>query len=306
MNEKVKIRVFGVGGAGGHTTEKIGEKQIPYIEVVSVNTDAMALLDLKAAKKLLIGKELTGGTSTGADAILGDRCARADREKIIESVGGSDIVFITAGLGGGTGSGAAPVIAEYARLAGALTISIVTLPFSSEGKKILRNAEAGLKSLKANSDAVVVLPNEKLLELSHNAPIEEAFRLAEDMVSEIIGELSFLIYDEGLVNLGVSDLKSVFDSGRTAYVGIGRAPKPREASEKAMNYPLMDAEPGDVAAGIINITSSGEVESDELDEAVKYVSSEIPENATLLLSAQVDESMPKDTVRALIILSTGS
>jgi cell division protein FtsZ len=302
MRGELNIKVFGVGGGGGHTIEKLLLLGADDLDVIAVNTDAVGLLTVKAPKKLLIGMELTGGKSTGSDPTLGDKCARYDIGKIAQAVDGADIVFITCGLGGGTSSGVAPIIAERARTYGALTIAIVTLPFASEAKKTLRNAEEGLKALKLNSDAVIVIKNEKLLQQAPHLPLKDAFKLTDETTAGIIRELSHLTIAEGLHDMSVADLRSVLSGGKTAYVGVGAGRDFIESAKKALSSPLIDADVSESCGALVyvsyGVTGGGETAEDTL----KFIASRLPEDAVIIWGAKEDDSLGEDFVKTVVVL----
>lgn len=299
------IKVFGVGGSGGHTLEILAEKNPETLDVIAVNTDAFALLDAKVGKKIIIGKDLTGGTSAGSDVILGDRAARMDAGKISEAVDDARVVFITCGLGGGTGSGASPVIAERARQVNALTVSVVTYPFDSEGRNAAKNAKTGLRNLKKTSDAVIVIPNKKLLEVAPGLPIKEAFRLAEKNLADIIWELANMIQAEGSNNLSLADLRSVLTGGATTYVGLGEAESLGDAVKEALSSPFLDLNAGSACGALLYVTYSPEAELIGVEDAVELVASRLPNDVGVIWGAREDEGFKEGYYKALLILCQG-
>lgn len=302
MSEPLIIKVFGVGGGGGHTVEELEKLGAQDLDVYAVNTDARVLLATKVEKKILIGKDLTGGTSTGSDPIMGDRCARYDMGKIADAVDDASIVFITCGLGGGTGSGASQVIAERAKTVGALTVAIVTLPFDSEGRKTRRNAETGLKNIKQVADAVIVIENESLLESAQDLPVREAFKLADATVANIIKELAHLTSVGGVNDLSFADLRSILSDGKTTYVGIGVSKDFKDAADQALSSQLIDADVLNCCGALVYITFANEEDSGKVEEAITRISSRIPRDVGLIWGARHDPQLPDKTCKTLLVL----
>ncbi|MFH1789325.1 MAG: cell division protein FtsZ [Candidatus Altiarchaeota archaeon] len=302
MSNPLTVKVFGVGGGGGHTIEELSRLGADGLDVYAVNTDARVLLDTKTDKKILIGKELTGGTSTGSDSIMGDRCARYDMGKIAEAADDADIVFITCGLGGGTGSGASPVIAERAKTIGALTVAIVTLPFESEGRKALKNADTGLKTLKRTADAVIVIPNENLLENAQELPITEAFKLADSTVANIIKELSHLTAVGDVNDLSFADLRSILSEGRTTYVGVGVSEDFEESADEALSSRIIAADPNTCCGALAYFTFAEEEDAEKVEDALERISRRLPEDVGIIWGARRDETLPEKTCKTLLVL----
>lgn len=298
MKEPV-MRVFGVGGGGCNTINELNELNA---ELVAVNTDASALLNTNAPLKVLIGKSLTKGRSTGGDMSLGERCAKYDVGKLSDAVGEPHLFFITCGLGGGTGSGASPVIAELAQVKGALTIAIVTLPFSSEGTLAKKNAEKGLKQLRNKTDAVILIPNDHLLSSMPNLPMDEAFGFLDQMTASMIRELIGLVGEHGLVNLGLADLRSILHDGKTAMVAIGRANDAKESIERAMKSVASDISVGDVTGLLVNVTGGKNLALADVEKIAKIASTKMPK-AGVIWGAQINDEMDEGEIKTLLIMS---
>ena len=239
-----KIKVIGVGGGGSNAVNRMIEFGLEGVDFISVNTDAQALTTAKAPKRMQIGEKLTRGLGAGARPEIGEKAAIESREEIIEALRGSDMVFITAGMGGGTGTGAAPVVAACAREIGALTVGVVTRPFSFEGPKRKKNADMGIENLKRNVDTIITIPNDKLLQVvDKKTPMTQAFKIADDILRQGVKGISDLIAVPGLVNLDFADVKSVMSNAGSALMGIGEASGENatvEAVKAAIDSPLLE------------------------------------------------------------------
>ncbi|HDN82801.1 MAG TPA: cell division protein FtsZ, partial [Candidatus Altiarchaeales archaeon] len=246
---KTSIKVVGTGGAGNNTVTRLFEMGLEGGDIIAVNTDALDLLYAKASTKILIGASITGGIGAGNNPEIGEQCADADINKIAEALEGADMVFITCGLGGGTGTGSAPVIAEVAREMGALTVAVVTLPFTVEGRKRAENALIGLKKLRKHADTVIVIPNDRLLEIAPNLPLNDAFKVADELLANAVKGITEMVTKAGLVNLDFADIRAVMKDGGTAMIGLGSSSRDtpieeraRESVEKALRSPLLDTD----------------------------------------------------------------
>jgi len=302
MSGDLSVKVFGVGGGGGHTLAELSKYEgAGKLDLLAVNTDAMVLLSLDVPKKILIGKEITGGTSTGSDPILGGRCARYDIGKISEAMDDADVVFITCGLGGGTGSGAAPVVAERAKTVGALTVAIVTIPFNSEGKKTTHNAEIGFKNLKTNCDAVIVIPNERLLTIAPGLPITEAFKLADETTATIISELSDLLHEDKS-SFTLADIRAILTSGRTVYVGIGSSEISSEAADLALESPLINADFTECCDALVKISYGVGVEEAKVEAALNRVSERLPSRVSLIWGSSLNPSLQNNLIKIMVVV----
>ncbi len=306
------IRVVGTGGAGNNTVSRLQEMGIKGAELIAVNTDAQQLVYTRADRKILIGKRLLRGLGAGSDPKLGEQAAREDEEELRKALEGSDLVFITCGLGGGTGSGSAPVIAEIARELGALTVSVVTLPFSSEGKIRLENAITSLSKLMKNSDTIIIIPNDKLLEVAPDLPINAAFKVADEILANAIKGVTEMVTKPGLINLDFSDLKTVLEKGGPAVIGIGESslegtPEDRalEAVENALTSPLLDVDISTADRALINVVGGAEMTLKEAEMIAEAVASKIHPHAHIIWGAMIDEEMPKNQIQTMVIISGG-
>ena len=242
-NQKATIKVVGTGGGGNNTIQRISEVGIVGAETIAINTDAQDLLYTNSDKKILIGRETTKGHGAGSDPRLGEEAARESEAEIKKMLHGADMVFVTCGLGGGTGTGSAPVIAEIAKKVGALTVGIVTLPFAMEGHRRYENAVMGLEKMEQVVDTLIVIPNEKLLELAPDLPLHTAFKVADEILTNAVKGLAELVTKAGLVNLDFADIRAVMEGGGVALIGVGESDTENravEAVEKAINNPLLD------------------------------------------------------------------
>jgi cell division protein FtsZ len=301
---KTSIRIFGCGGSGSNTITRIMEEGIQGADIIAANTDAQHLLLTQATKKILLGKRTTRGLGAGAIPQIGEMSAREAEQEINSAVEGSDIVFVTAGMGGGTGTGAAPVVAEIAKNAGALVISVVTTPFQSEGTMRKENALWGLEKLKQKSDTIVIIPNDKLLELVPRLPLNEAFRFADEILMKSIKGLTELVTKPGLVNLDFNDLKTVMKDGGTAMIGMGQSgsqERAMEAAKKALGSPLLDLEISTATSAIVSVTGSSNMSVEESHIILDEIKKKINPNARIIWGARIDESMKND-IKVLAIL----
>lgn len=300
-----RIKVVGVGGGGGNAINRMVESGLTGAEFISINTDVQALQNSKAPIKLQIGANLTRGLGAGANPDIGRQAAIEDAEKIMELLDGADMVFITAGMGGGTGTGAAPVIASLAAEWGALTVSVVTKPFSFEGKRRMMQAEQGLKELKASVDTIIVIPNDRLLTtVDRNTPFLKAFLIADDVLRQGVQSISDLILRPGLINLDFADVKTIMKGMGKAVMGTGIASgetRAVDAAKKAISSPLLEEGSVEGARGIlINITASENLTMFEAMEASKLIQESADNDANIIWGASIDSSM-KDEVKVTVI-----
>ncbi|MFH1054532.1 MAG: cell division protein FtsZ [Candidatus Altiarchaeota archaeon] len=307
---RTSIRVIGCGGAGSNTIDRLLEMGVEGGEVISVNTDALHLLYSKAPTKVLIGTSVTGGVGAGNDPEIGEQCAEADVDKLSGVLQGADLVFITCGLGGGTGTGSAPVIAEIAKELQALTIAIVTLPFSVEGHVRAENALRGLRKLRKYADTVIVIPNDRLLDIAPNLPLNAAFRVADELLSNSVKGITEMVTKPGLVNLDFADVRAIMKDGGTAMIGLGSSAKDtpmearsRESVEKALTSPLLDTDISNAKGALINIIGSRDMTLEEAEEIVRIVSERISPEAEIIWGAQIDEGLDRNVIKTLLILS---
>jgi cell division protein FtsZ len=303
--QNAKIRVIGAGGGGNNTIDRISEVGIAGSETIAVNTDAQDLLYTTADKKILIGKEVTRGMGAGSNPKLGEEAAKENEQEIKKALTGADMVFITCGLGGGTGSGAVPVIADIAKKLNALTISIVTMPFAMEGNRRYENAVYGLEKLAAASDTLIVIPNDKLLELAPDLPIHTAFKVADEILTNAVKGIAELVTKAGLVNLDFADIKAVMGNGGVALIGVGESDSENrsiEAVEKAINNPLLSVDIKNAQGALINISGSSSLTLDEARRIVEAVTERIDSDARIIWGAQIYEDM-EQTLRVMLIIT---
>ncbi|MFH0831619.1 MAG: cell division protein FtsZ [archaeon] len=302
---KANIRVVGCGGGGGNTLSRMKEIGIKGAELVAINTDAQDLLYTDADYKILIGKELTQGLGAGSNPRIGEESARESEHEIKQALAGSDMVFITCGLGGGTGTGSAPVVAEMAKKQGALTIAVVTMPFSIEGQKRYENALFGLEKLESIVDTLIVIPNDKLLELAPELPLHTAFKVADEILTNAVKGTTEVITKSGLVNLDFADIKAVMTGGGVALIGLGESDsqdRAQEAVEKALQNPLLDVDVSGATGALVNIIGGPDLSLDEARKILETINKRLNPEAKLIWGAQISEDMEK-TVRVMLIVT---
>ncbi|MFH1126340.1 MAG: cell division protein FtsZ [Candidatus Altiarchaeota archaeon] len=307
---KTSIKVIGCGGAGSNTIERLTEMGLDGGDIIAVNTDAMHLLYCKAPVKVLIGASITGGVGAGNDPAVGEKCAETDIEKIAEVLNGADMVFVTCGLGGGTGTGSIPIVAQVAKDIQALTIAIVTLPFTVEGRVRASNALRGLRKLKKFADTVIVIPNDRLLEIAPNLPLNAAFRIADEVLANSVKGITETVTKPGLVNVDFADVRTIMKDGGTAMIGFGesrkdtsREERAMESVEKALASPLLDTDMSNAKAALIDITGSKDMTLEEAELIVRAVSERIDQEAEIIWGAHIDEELDKNIIKTFIILS---
>jgi len=302
---RAQIKVIGVGGAGNNTITRLMQTGIVGVETIAVNTDAQDLLYTDADIKILIGKEITGGLGAGSDPKIGEESAKENREEIKRVLQNTDMVFVTCGLGGGTGTGASPVIADIAKKMGILTVGIVTLPFSMEGNHRMSNAKNGLEKLMPIVDTLIVIPNDKLLEVVPDVSLSTAFRVADEILVNSVKGITELVTKPGLVNLDFADVRAVMLNGGVAMIGMGESDseeRAKECIERALNNPLLDVEIDDAKGALINIFGGPDITIKECREMVQAVSSKLNQNAKVIWGAQIDKNLG-DTVRVLVVVT---
>jgi len=302
-----KIKVIGVGGGGGNAVNRMIDAGVEGIEFIVANTDLQALRMSRAPMKIQLGVKLTNGLGAGANPEVGRKAALEDSDKIIEVLEGADMVFVTTGLGGGTGTGAAPIIASLASEMGALTVAVVTKPFAFEGKRRMQQAERGIAELMESVDTTIVIPNEKLLAVAQDAGFFESFRVADDILRQGVQGISDIITIPGIINRDFADVKAIMAGMGYAVMGAATASGARratEAAQKAIASPLLEAGAIDGARGIlINITGSTSLKLAEVQEACSIVQSAADEDANIIFGAVLDEKM-KDSVK-ITVIATG-
>jgi len=301
---QAKIYVVGVGGAGCNTINRMMEVGIQGAKVIAVNTDAQDLLKIKAHKKILIGKDLTRGLGAGNNPKVGEEAAKESERDIRDALEGADMVFITCGLGGGTGTGGAPIVAELAKKMGALTVSVVTLPFTVEGIRRIKNAEYGLERLRKNSDTVIVIPNDKLMEVAPNLPIQMAFKVSDEILVQAVKGITELITRPGLINLDFADVRAVMKDGGIAMIGIGESDSEKralEAANQALNSPLLDVDISGAKGALISIAGS-DVKLEEAQQIIELVTSKLDPEAQVIWGIQLDPDLEK-TIRVMVVVT---
>jgi cell division protein FtsZ len=308
LSRGAKIRVIGVGGGGGNAINSMIDKGLVGVDFVAVNTDMQALERSKAPHKIQIGKNLTRGLGAGADPTVGYRAVEEDREEIAQSLSGCDMVFITAGMGGGTGTGGAPLVANIAKSIGALVVGIVTKPFSSEGKKRSLQADNGIEELRKNVDTLIVIPNQKLLDLiDRRTPILEAFEIANQVLHNATRGISEVITVPGYINVDFADVRTIMKEMGDALMGTGISSgenRATEASNMAISSPLLEGVSIAGAQGIlINITGGPSLSLTEVDEATKIIHEAAGEEANVILGTVIDENMTEEMM--VTVIATG-
>jgi len=304
-NQKAAIKVVGAGGGGNNTVNRMTEIGIIGAETISVNTDAQDLLYTNCDKKILIGKEVTSGMGAGSDPKIGEEAARESEHELKTSLSKSDMVFVTCGMGGGTGTGSAPVIAEVAKKLGALTVGIVTMPFTMEGHRRYENAVIGLEKLEHVVDTLIVIPNDKLLELAPDLPLHTAFKVADEILTNAVKGIAELVTKAGLVNLDFADIRAVMGKGGVALIGVGESDtdsRAMEAVEKAVNNPLLDVDITGANGALINVAGGKDMTLNEAKQVVETVSERLSDDARVIWGAQIYDDL-ENTIRVMLIVT---
>ena len=307
MDETAIIKVIGVGGAGNNAVNRMIASGIKGVDFIAVNTDRQALKNSNASTKIQIGEKVTRGLGAGANPDIGAQSAEENKTEIAESLRGADMVFVTAGMGGGTGTGAAPIVASCAKEMGILTIGVVTKPFTFEGKKRLAQAERGIESLKTKVDALVVIPNDKLLQIiDRKTSMVDAFIMADDVLRQGVQGISDLIANPGLVNLDFADVKTIMLNTGMAHMGIGRATgenRAEDAAKQAIQSPLLETSIEGARGVIINITGSSSIGLQEINTAAELVQRSVDPEANIIFGTSIDESLEDEIV--ITVIATG-
>lgn len=300
-----RIKVVGCGGGGGNSVSRMKEIGIKGCEIIAINTDAQDLLYSNADAKILIGRELTHGLGAGSNPKIGEQAARESEQEIRKRIGDVDMVFITCGLGGGTGTGSAPVIADIAKKHGALVIGVVTLPFTVEGQKRIENAQYGLERMISICDTLIVIPNDKLLEIAPELPIHTAFKVADEILTNSVKGITELVTKAGLVNLDFADIKAVMSRGGVSLIGIGESDsKDRavDAINKAINNPLLDVDITNASGALVNIIGGPDMSLDEYKRVMEIVGEKVAPDAKIISGAQISPDMDK-SIKVLLIIT---
>ena len=289
---ETQITVVGCGGAGGNTVTRMVEEGIHGAKLVAANTDAQHLTDeVDADSKILIGRKRTGGRGAGSVPKIGEEAAQENIEDIQQAIDGSDMLFVTAGLGGGTGTGAAPVVAQAAQEAGALTIAIATIPFTAEGERRRSNADAGLERLRAVSDTVIVVPNDRLLEYAPNLPLQDAFTICDRVLMRSVKGMTELITKPGLVNVDFADVRTIMENGGVAMIGLGESDSEnmaRDSIRSALRSPLLDVEFDGASSALVNVVGGPDMAIDEAEGVVEEIYDRIDPDARIIWGSSVD------------------
>ncbi|MFH1787662.1 MAG: cell division protein FtsZ [archaeon] len=305
QKQTAKIKVIGVGGGGGNSLSRMREVGIKGGELIAINTDAQDLLYANADQKILIGRELTQGLGAGSNPRVGQEAAKESESEIKKKIAGSDMIFITCGLGGGTGTGAAPVVAGLAKKQSALTIGIVTLPFTIEGRKRIENAMEGLERMESVVDTLIVIPNDKLLELAPDLPLHTAFKIADEILTNAVKGITELVTMSGLVNLDFADIKAVMVDGGVSLIGMGESDtenRALDAVEKAVQNPLLDVDVSNATGALVNIIGGPNMSLDECKSVIESIGNRLNPDAKLIWGAQISEDMEK-SIRVLLIVT---
>ena len=302
-----QIKVVGVGGGGNNAVNRMIDANLKGVQFIAVNTDKQALFSSKAEFKIQIGEKITKGLGAGANPEIGKKSAEESRDEIRQALNGADMVFVTAGMGGGTGTGAAPIVAEIAKEMGILTVGVVTKPFGFEGKVRRQHAEIGIESLGETVDTLVTIPNDRLLQVvEKKASIMQAFQVADDVLRQGVQGISDLISIPGLVNLDFADVKTIMYEKGLAHMGIGKATgenRAREAAQMAIQSPLLETTINGSKGVLLNITGGTDLGLFEINEAAELVSEAADSDANIIFGAVIDDDM-KDEIR-ITVIATG-
>ena len=299
-----KIKVIGVGGSGSNTISRMAKFQMQEVELLSVNTDAQALYFSKADKKILIGKDITKGLGTGMDADLGRQSAEESRQEISENLKGADMVFVTCGLGGGTGSGASPIVAEISKSLGILTVAVVTTPFSFEGEARKKVAETALKNLKEKVDSLLVISNDRLLKIiDEKTTVSNAFSICDDILHQAVQSITDLILVPGIINIDFSSISSIMKDSGQALFGVGKTSgenRAVKAAEAAINSPLLDFSIKG-AKGVLFSVSGNDTTLNEIQEAAGIITKNVDPKAQIIFGAVKDKNLKKGEIKITVI-----
>src|SRR4028118_2415402 len=302
-----KIKVIGVGGGGGNAVNRMITSGVAGVEFWSINTDAQALAQANAPKRLQMGQKLTRGLGAGGNPAIGQKAAEESRDEIAHAIENADLVFITAGMGGGTGTGAAPIVAEVAKEMGALTVGVVTRPFTFEGRRRTSQAEEGIAALQSRVDTLIVIPNNKLLSvISEQTPVQEAFRVADDILRQGVQGISDIITIPGLVNVDFADVRAVMADAGSALMGIGVGSgksRAREAAMSAISSPLLESSVEGARGVVLNITGGSDLTLHEVNAAAETVYEVVDPNANIIFGAVIDEKMQGEI--RITVIATG-
>ncbi len=303
--KKANIKVIGSGGAGNNTITRMMQVGIDGVETVAINTDAQDLLYSDSDKKILIGREITSGLGAGGDPKVGEEAAKESRDDIKHMIEGSDMIFVTCGLGGGTGTGSAPIICETAKKMNVLTVAVVTLPFGMEGRTRMNNAKEGLEKLRKVVDTIIIIPNDKLLEIVPDVSLATAFKVADEILVNSVKGIAELITKPGLINLDLADVRAVMLNGGLAMIGMGESDTENraiEAVEKALSNPLLSLDIEGAEGALINVSGGPDITIREAQQVVEAVSGRLNPDAKIIWGAQVNKDLA-ETIRTLIVVT---
>lgn len=307
---RTQITVVGCGGAGSNTVTRMDSEGIHGAKLVAANTDAQHLVEqVRADEKILMGRDRTGGRGAGSVPKIGEEAARETLDDIKSTIDGSDMVFVTAGLGGGTGTGAAPVVAQAAQEEGALTIAIATIPFTAEGERRRANADAGLERLRAVSDTVIVVPNDRLLEYAPNLPLQDAFTICDKVLMRSVKGMTELITKPGLVNVDFADVRTVMENGGVAMIGLGESDSENKAQDSirsALRSPLLDVEFKGASSALVNVVGGPDMSIEEAEGVVEEIYDRIDPDARIIWGASVDESFSGKMETMIVVTGVDS
>ncbi|MFW5919393.1 MAG: cell division protein FtsZ [Halanaeroarchaeum sp.] len=302
---QTEITVVGCGGAGSNTIDRMFEEGIRGASLVAANTDVQHLVDIDADTKILMGKEKTQGRGAGSLPQVGEEAALESQDEIRASIDGSDMVFVTAGLGGGTGTGSAPVVAKAAKERGALTIAVVTTPFTAEGEVRRTNAEAGLERLRDVADTVIVVPNDRLLDSVGKLPVRKAFKISDEILMRSVKGITELITKPGLVNLDFADVRTVMERGGVAMIGLGESDTDGKATEsvrEALRSPLLDVDISGASSALVNVTGGPDMSIEEAEGVVEEIYDRIDPDARIIWGTSIDDGL-EERMRTMVVVT---
>ncbi|MGE5657351.1 MAG: cell division protein FtsZ [Actinomycetota bacterium] len=307
LSSAARIKVIGVGGGGGNAVNRMIASEVSGVEFWSINTDAQALTLAKAPKRLQVGQKLTRGLGAGGNPAIGQKAAEESRDEIANALGNADLVFITAGMGGGTGTGAAPIVAEVAKEVGALTVGVVTRPFTFEGRRRTSQADEGIAALQSRVDTLIIIPNDKLLSvISEQTPVQEAFRVADDILRQGVQGISDIITIPGLVNVDFADVRAVMADAGSALMGIGVGSgksRAKEAANAAISSPLLESSIEGARGVVFNITGGTDMTLHEVNAAAETIYEVVDPNANIIFGAVIDERLQGEI--KITVIATG-
>ncbi len=303
--QSARIKVVGIGGGGGNTASRMRETGIKGGEIIAINTDAQDLLYANADHKILIGREISKGLGAGSNPRIGAEAAKEQSQEIKKKLGNSDLVFVTCGMGGGTGTGAAPVVAEIAKKQGALVIGVVTLPFTVEGSKRIENAMEGLERMEGIANTLIVIPNDKLLDLAPDLPLPTAFKVADEILTNAVKGIIELVTSSGLVNLDFADIRAIMADGGVSLIGMGESDssnRAEEAVDKALNNPLLDVDVKNAQGALVNVIGGTDLSLEEYKHVIQRIGDQLSPDAKLISGAQISKDLDK-SLKVMVIIT---